>query len=210
VESGSKSIPDDAITFVLDEEDGSPAYYVKTEEHWSWPGGVSGPTVGGGYDFGYVTVAEAQADWAGILDDATIERMIVAVGRRGAAAEAFVQAHRDEITITWDQAVAEFKTREVPKWLTRCRAALPNFDLLPGDCQGALFSLSYNRGTGGYADPGPRDLEMREIKAAMIAKNYAAIPAYLRSMKRLWPTVKDLQNRRDHEAALFEKGLAST
>jgi hypothetical protein len=209
VASGSKSIPDDDVTFVVDEEDGSQAYYVKTEIHWSWPGGVSGPTVAVGYDCGYVTPAELRADWAGIVDAATIEKMIPAVGLRGAAAESFVGVHRNEITITWDQAIAEFKTREVPKWLDRCRAALPNFDLLPGDCQGALFSLSYNRGTGGYADPGARDLEMREIKSAMAAKRFADIPAYLRSMKRLWPTVKDLVNRREHEAVLFEKGLAA-
>jgi len=205
----SGSIPDDAVTFVLDEEDGSPAYYFKTEEHWSWPGGVSGPTIGGGYDTGYVTVAEATADWSGIVDAATLQKILGGIGHRGASAEEFVRTHRNEITITWDQAVAEFKTREVPKWLARCRAALPNFDKLPGDCQGALFSLSYNRGTGGYDDPGPRDLEMREIKAAMASGHVTAIPGYIRSMKRLWPTVKDLQNRRDHEAALFEKGLAS-
>jgi GH24 family phage-related lysozyme (muramidase) len=200
-------IPDDALTFVEDEEDGSPGYYVKAEEHWSWPGGVSGPTLGVGYDCGYVINAEAEADWTGIVDPATVQRIIGAVGHRGAAAEAYVAAHRNEITITWDQAIAEFKAKEVPKWLARCRAALPNFDLLHSDCQGAVFSLSYNRGTGGYDDPGPRDLEMREIKAAMIAKNFSAIPPLILSMQRIWPRGGDLWKRRAHESALFEQGL---
>ena len=203
----SASIPDDALTFIEDEEDGSPGYYVKTEEHWSWPGGVSGPTLAVGYDCGYVTVAEAEADWTGIVDAATVQKIVAAVGHRGAAADAYVATHRGEITITWDQAIAEFKAREVPKWLARCRAALPNFDELHGDCQGALFSLSYNRGTGGYDDPGPRDLEMREIKAAMVAKNFAAIPALILSMQRLWPRGGDLWKRRAHESMLFEQGL---
>lgn len=203
----SALIPDDALTFVEDEEDGSPGYYVKAEEHWSWPGGVSGPTLAVGYDTGYVTAAEAGNDWTGIVNAATVQKIVAAVGHRGAAAQAYVAAHHGEIMITWDQAIAEFKTKEVPKWLTRCRVALPNFDDLHGDCQGALFSLSYNRGTGGYDDPGPRDLEMREIKAAMIAKNFAAIPALILSMQRLWPKGGDLWKRRAHKSALFAQGL---
>jgi GH24 family phage-related lysozyme (muramidase) len=203
-------IPADAMTFVEDEEDGSPAYYLKTEQNWSWPGGVSGPTCAVGYDCGYVTEAELRADWSGIVTDATIASMLKGVGLKGTPAKAFVAAHRHEISITWDQATAEFTKAEVPKWLVRCRAVLPNFDDLPGDCQGALFSLTYNRGTGGYDDPGSRYLEMREIKAAMIAKNFAAIPAYIESMARIWPpSTSDLARRRVHEAALFRQGLAT-
>ena len=203
-------IPADAMTFVEDEEDGSPAYYLKTEQNWSWPGGVSGPTCAVGYDCGYVTEAELRADWAGIVTDATLANMLKGVGLTGSKAHAFVNAHRHEILITWDQATAEFTKAEVPKWLTRCRAALPNFDDLPGECQGALFSLSYNRGTGGYDDPSQRDLEMREIKAAMVAKNFAAIPAYIESMARIWPpSTSDLARRRVHEAALFRQGLTT-
>jgi hypothetical protein len=47
----------------------------------------------------------------------------------------------------------------------------------------------------------------------MMAKNYTAIPAEFRSMKRLWPLGTadhvDLTNRREHEAVLFEQGLAT-
>jgi hypothetical protein len=204
-------IPDQALTFVENEEDGSASYYVAHYEHWDWPGGVSGPTAGVGYDFGQVTHEEAQADWTGIVDPATLGHMLTAVGLQGARAEEYCREHRSEITVTWDQGIAEFKQREVPKWLVRCRAALPNFDTLPGLCQGALFSLSYNRGTGGYIDPGSdsHNAEMRAIRRDMIAKNFAAIPALIESMVRLWPTVKDLRDRRAHEAALFRQGLAA-
>lgn len=210
VTPSSGLIPTDAMTFVEDEEDGSPAYYLKTEQNWSWPGGVSGPTAGVGYDFGYVTEAEAKADWTSIVSDATLANMLKGVGLKGRIAQSFVAAHRHEILVTWDQATTEFTKAEIPKWLARCRAVLPNFDDLPGECQGALFSLSYNRGTGGYDDPGSRDLEMREIKAAMIAKNFAAIPAYIESMARLWPpATSDLARRRVHEADLFRQGLVA-
>jgi hypothetical protein len=45
------------------------------------------------------------------------------------------------VTIRWDQAVAEFMRREPPKWEAECRAAPLNYDLLPGDCAGAMISL---------------------------------------------------------------------
>lgn len=200
-------IPDEALTFVEDEEDGSPAYYVAHYQNFDWPGGASGPTIGVGYDCGYVTRAEAEADWTGIVDPSTLAHILSAVGIQGTRAEEYVNEHRREVTITWDEGIAEFKEREVPKWLVRCRAVLPYFDLLPGLCQGALFSLSYNRGTGGYEDPGPRDAEMRAIRQDMIAKNFKAIPAQILAMQRLWPTGGDLWKRRAHEAALFQKGL---
>ena len=101
----------------------------------------------------------------------------------------------------------EFKDREVPKWLARCRAVLPNFDELPPECQGALFSLTYNRGTGGYQDPGQRYAEMRAIRLDMTDKKFTKIPGEIMAMRRLWPRGGDLWNRRNHEAALFQKGL---
>jgi GH24 family phage-related lysozyme (muramidase) len=206
----ASSIPDEALTFLVGEEDGSQATYVARYTHWEWPGGISGPTCAIGYDLGQVSRAELIADWTGIIDAATLQHMQSAVGLQGAAAQAFVQSHKNEITITWAQAITEFKTREVPKWLKRCRVALPNFDALPGLCQGALFSLTYNRGAGGYADDiHPRNREMYEIRQAMIAKHFAAIPALILAMQHFWPQGGDLWRRRAHEAALFQKGLAA-
>lgn len=210
------TIPDDCVTFVLDEEDGSPAYYMAHYTHWDWPAGASGPTIGAGYDCGYVTAAEAEADWTGIVDNETVARIVGAVGIRGEAAEAYVRAHRDEVTITWDQAKQEFVEREVPKWLSRCAAVLPHFEELPGDCQGGLFSCAYNRGTGGFEDPSPRFAEMRAIRTRLAVPGFALSQAYLSpiaadllSMQRLWPKGGDLWNRRAHEAALFRNGLAT-
>lgn len=209
-------IPQDALTFVETEEDGSAAYYAKYYTHWSWPKGASGPTIAVGYDCGYVTAAEARADWTGIIDEATVEKICAAVGKRGSEAAAYVIEHRGEITVTWDQAVQEFKEREVPKWVKRIEESLPNFDKLPGECKGAIFSLCYNRGTGGFHDPIPRDSEMRAIYLRMASPDFAVTKAWLapiaddiESMQRLWPKDGDLWNRREHEAALYRKGLES-
>lgn len=200
-------IPPDALTLVVDEEDGSATYYAKHYTHFEWPAGASGPTIGIGYDCGYVTKEEAEADWKDFVSPTTLAWIIKAVGLRGHAAEIFVKAHGTMVTITWDEAMAEFTGREEPKWLARCRAALPGFDDMPPLCQGAIFSLSYNRGTGGYDDPSSRDAEMRAIKKDIAAKNYVDIPNQISAMRRLWPKGGDLWNRRLHEAALFKRGL---
>lgn len=198
----------DAFNLIVTEEDSDRAYYNKHYSHFEWPQGASGPTVGIGYDCGYVTAAELKADWTGIVSDASVAAMLRAVGLKGNAAHAFVQQHGGSVTITWDQAIAEFRDREMPKWEAHVVGALPNTDLLSGDSFGALVSLAYNRGYGGFSLPGARYAEERAIKAHMAAKEFAKIPGEFLSMRRLWPQGGDLWRRRGHEAALFQKGLA--
>lgn len=200
------AISDDAFDLIVTEEDSSEAYYTKHYTHFDWPQGASGPTIGIGYDCGYVTAAEASADWANIVDQPTVNGIISACGIKGKAAQAFVQAHGQSVTITWDQAIAEFRNREIPKWISRVTADLPNCEKLSPDSFGALVSLSYNRGCS-YDMPGPRFVEMRAIKAHMQSQNFAAIPNDILAMQRLWKKSGDLWNRRVHEAALFLKGL---
>lgn len=201
-------IPDEALTFVEAEEDGSEGYYTRHYTHFDWPLGASGPTIAMGYDCGYVTEAEIDSDWTGIIDAKRIVIVKSACGLKGQLAHTFVANHGTSITITWDEALQEFKTREVPKWIARIKAVLPNFDNLPPLCKGAIFSLCYNRGTGGFNDPSPRDAEMRQIKQLMISQNFKAIPGQIQAMRRIWPPAgSDLWNRRIHEATLFQKGL---
>ena len=202
-------ISDAAFNLIVTEEDTGQAYYEKHYEHFEWPAGASGPTIGIGYDCGYVTQAEATADWSGIVDDTTLAAIIRACGLRGELAHAFVRARGGSVTIPWDQAIKQFRERELPKWIARVQAALPNTDKLAPNSLGAIVSLSYNRGTGGFADPSPRFAEMRAIKALMAAQNFSKIPAEFLSMRRLWSAGGDLWRRREHEAALFQKGLAA-
>ena len=199
-----------AFDLIVAEEDSNEAYYNKHYRHFEWPQGASGPTVGIGYDCGYVTPAELAADWSGIVDGATIAALKRACGLKGEKAHAFVRAHGQSVTITWDQALAEFREREMPKWEGHVTAALPNTDFLSGDSFGALVSLAYNRGYGGFNSPGARYAEMRAIRAHMAGKTFAKIPAEFLSMRRLWPRGGGLWRRRAHEAALFEKGLAAS
>lgn len=195
-----------AFDLIVTEEDGDKVYYIRHYQGFDWPQGVSGPTIAIGYDCGYVTRAEALADWTGIVSDATVSAIVSACGMRGEAAHAFVRAHGNLVTITWEQALKEFSDREMPKWEGHVDAALPNTDLLSGDSYGAIVSLAYNRGPS-FDAPGPHYAEMRAIKQHMAAKEFELIPDEFLSMRRLWPQGGDLWRRREHEADLFRQGL---
>lgn len=206
----SLPISEAAFDLIVREEDSDEAYYTRHYQHFEWPQGASGPTIGIGYDCGYVTPGEARLDWAGVVSDGTIEAIVRACGLKGAEAAQFVRLHRSSVTVTWEQAISEFRNREVPKWANRVTAALPNCELLSPDSFGALVSLSYNRGTGGFNDPhNARFAEMREIRRMMQAKQFDHIAGEFLSMRRLWPRGGDLWNRRGHEASLFAQGLVS-
>jgi hypothetical protein len=197
----------DAIALIVTEEDSGADYYSRHYTHFDWPAGASGPTVGIGYDCGYSTAEQIRDDWTGFIPDQMVAALMRAAGLKGEAAHDFVQRNLNSVTVTWDQALAQFSGHELPKWEARVRAALPNTDLIHGDCFGALVSLGYNRGTGGFLDPGPRYVEMHAIRAHMLAKAFDQIPDEFLSMRRLWPKGGDLWRRRGHEAALFLRGL---
>lgn len=195
-----------ALDLITSEETGGQVYYRIHYEHFDFPGGASGPTIADGYDCGYATPGEATADWTGVVPAEVIAHIVAACGLRGEAAHEFVRARGTSVTILWDQAMQEFREREVPKQEAELDAALPNTDLLSGDSYGALLSLSLNRGPS-FSAVGPRYAEMRAIKAHMAAKAFELIPAEFLSMRRLWPTGGDLWRRRGHEADLFRAGL---
>lgn len=199
-------ISDKAFNYIVEQEDSNEAYYTKFYQHFDWPEGASGPTVGIGYDCGYVTVDECKQDWDGIISEEAISTLSGACGFRAGSACAFVQRNRNTVTITWDQALKEFREREIPKWMTRLTNAVPNCDCLSGDSVGALLSLVYNRGCS-FDLPGPRYAEMRAIKMYMLTKEFDKIPGEFLSMRRLWPRGGDLWNRRTTESQLFANGL---
>jgi hypothetical protein len=207
--ASSEEISDAALNLIVTEEDGAPAYYTSHYTHFDWPGGASGPTLGVGYDCGYSTQGEAIADWQPYLASSMLDAIGEASGRKGSAAQQWVVANQLRVTVPFAVGLAQFKAKEIPKWAALVRAALPNYDLLPLDCRGALISLAYNRGCS-FTQPGSRDTEMRNIRTDMIAKDFADIPNQFLAMRRLWPpATSDLWKRRTAEARLFQQGLAA-
>ena len=204
----SAAIGPRAFNLIVTEEVGSEAEYERADSHTTWPGGVSGVTVGIGFDLGYTSVYDIRAAWAGLIPDAMVATLCRCAGIHGGPARELAEELRDSVMIPWSAAITEFTKREVPKWIGITIKALPNTDKLPPDCLGVLVSLTYNRGPS-YAEAGDRYREMRALKAHMAEGDFQAIPGDITAMRRLWPEGGDLWRRRGHEAALFASALSA-
>jgi len=195
-----------AVDLIVMEEVTSKNLYNLKYQHPEWPGGASGVTVGIGYDVGYSTPTVIQADWGDKLPVAMVAALEAVAGIHGTPASSHAHELRNVVTVPWAAAMAVFLGRDMPKWEAIVAKALPNTDKLAPDSFGALVSLAYNRGPS-FSNAGDRYREMRAIRDHLAHVQFHEIPDDIRSMKRLWPNVVGLRNRRDHEAKLFEKGL---
>lgn len=201
----------ESFDLIVDEEVSGRAVYEKKYVRPEKPGGASGVTIGIGYDCGYSSAATIRKDWAGKIHDDMIEALATqAAGKTGDEALAPCAHLRDLVSVPWDAAIDVFSNVSIPKYMSATRKGLPGYDALTPDCKGALLSLVYNRGAS-FQKAGDRYREMRGVRAAMVSGNLTAIPDLLRSMARLWTakSVRGVALRREHEARLFERGLAS-
>lgn len=202
------TVGDKAEALIVGEEIGSFATYTAKYQHPDWPGGESGVTGGIGYDFGQHTAVQIRADWSAHLPAADVDALCAVAGLKGAAAHARL-ASVQHVVIPVAVAYIVFSTSTLPRYAAMTTVALKNCDALPPDAFGALVSLSYNRGAGGYSIEGDRYTEMNDIADAMEDKAFAKIPALFEGMKRLWAKNSDLWNRRQHEADMFKAALAA-
>lgn len=200
-------ISDKAFDLIVEFEVTSQQVYTAKYQRPTWPGGASGVTIGIGYDVGYATSAELHADFDTLLPAAMVTGLERAIGVTGAAAPPLAQELAASVGVAWNAAIGVHRSKVIPRWAGLTERSLPNTEGLSGDAFGALVSLTYNRGAS-FATAGDRYVEMRAIKADMTAEDFNDVPAQLRSMKRLWPTVPGLQKRREREAQLFEAGFA--
>ena len=188
------------IQAIINWETSGEEYYKKNP---IWPGGESGVTIGVGWDLGHTPVFETSRAWAPHLDSATLALLVSVSGRKGEAAKEVLK-HVRHLVISWTSALSVFENVTLPTWYMRTLRIYPQVVDLPGDCAAALVSLCFNRGT---SLSGERRREMCNIQALLRTGNLKEIPKQLREMKRLWPTVEGLRNRRIQEADLFEGGL---
>jgi hypothetical protein len=188
------------IQAIINWETSGEEYYKKNP---IWPGGESGVTIGVGWDLGHTPVSETSRAWAPHLDAATLALLVSVSGRKGEAAKEVLK-HVRHLVISWTSALSVFENVTLPTWYMRTLRIYPQVVDLPGDCAAALVSLCFNRGT---SLSGERRREMCNIQALLRTGNLKEIPKQLREMKRLWPTVEGLRNRRMQEADLFEGGL---
>lgn len=195
-----------AVDLIISCEVSSRPYYEKNYQRPEWPGGASGITIAIGYDLGYAGVAKIAADWAGKRNPVSVLQKYDH-GVHGEAARALLSSARSEISVPWAEAIDVFMNRDVPEWTDTVCKAVPGASRLHPHCLGALVSIAYNRGAS-FNAAGDRYREMRAIRDHVSSNQLELVPAEIRSMKRLWPSVKGLRDRRDAEARLFEHGLA--
>lgn len=198
-----------AFDLVVAEEVTSREWYERKYRHvLEYPGQQSGPTGGIGYDFGTQTKAQIRADWSDKVDAGMLRIMLAASGVRGEAARAYSRQTQGQVDIPWDVALEVFSKHDLPRYLGILDHYCPGADRLGPDCRGVLFSIAQNRDAAGFVKASPRYAEMREIRACVASGDLARIPGLIRSMKRLWPPTNGVYKRREHEAVLFERGLA--
>lgn len=211
-----------AYDFIVGWETGGKAYYERViKSRPVWPEFSSGITIGCGYDLGFHTDAQFRSDWQGRIADAAIERLRPTVGFRTdepnrrakvAKARALVTSLQD-ISVPWEVAIRQFDESKMPKLLAELHRALDNLDRLHPHARGALLSLIFNRGTGGFSSGKDRFREMVAIHRRMASgrpQDVGEIPSLLRAMTRVWGEESSLAKRRRQEAELFEAGLAET
>jgi hypothetical protein len=188
------------IDAIIRWETGGESYYDPNPE---WPGGESGITIGVGWDLGHTHAGETTRAWSGKITDSALALLVSVSTHKGAAAQERLP-HVRHLGIPWAAALAVFQEVTIPTWYLRTLRIYPQVESLPGDCAAALVSLVFNRGP---SLTGERRFEMARIQELLRAGDHAGIPAQLRAMTRLWPTVKGLRRRREEEADLFEAGL---
>lgn len=182
--------------------------YNRRYVHPTWPGGMSGVTVGIGYDLGYVSAQQLALDWAGNLSVADISALSRVCGVQGTEADRLV-SQVSTVSVPLPAARKVFQNSTLSKTTSLTVSSLPNCDKLSPDCLGALVSLVYNRGPS-FRKAGDRYAEMRQILFDMNTMSFADIPTQIRSMARLWvndPGARGLVTRRELEATLFHDGL---
>lgn len=206
-----------AYDLIVRHETGGRAYYEGVyKARPVWPGEASGVTIGFGYDLGYYTADAFDRDWS-VLPAAVRQRLKSAVGKHGKNTphdklRELLRGLRD-IVVGWELAEGVFRETTLPQFIGLTQRALPNAGELTQDSFGALVSLTFNRGAGGYtATQGANDRfrEMRGIRAALKERRFSDIPALLRLMKRVWQgtsIAQEMNRRRENEALLFERGL---
>lgn len=201
-------ISGEAFDLIVEFEVTGEQTYTKKYRKPVWPKGQSGVTIGIGYDVGYASKPQLRADWGGALPDPMITALETALGVTGAAANAVANRLQAKVDVPWQAAIEVHRNKVLPRWVGLVERNLSNTGMIGPGCVGALVSLTYNRGAS-FGKDGARYREMRNIKAHMAAKAFGDIPDEFRSMKRLWPDMKGLQKRREREALLFERGLAT-
>lgn len=200
---GAPDTVDTAVAAMLAAEGASPESYETLFRHPFLRGGI---TIGIGYDLGYETREAIAHDWEGLLDTGVVARLVELAGLRGAAAKARLKDLQD-IDIPYDVALRNFRETRLTQMYSSLLRSVPDVNKAPIACQMAMLSLVSNIGVSGFDAPGERYREMRDLKAAIGARQFERIPDFIRSMGSLRPDLPPFVERREREAQICEFSL---
>jgi hypothetical protein len=189
-----------SVELILEFEIGSRVQYERLYAHPTWPGGESGVTIGIGYDLGFTSKAQIEADWDPYLEKPERAALAAVQGAKGATAQQLARGLR-HIKIPLSAAESVFYASTLSRFAKLTRDTFGGVEKLPFDAQGALLSLVFNRGA---SLAGERRTEMRAIRDELASgrASLARIADLLELMQRLWPQARGLRDRRVREAAL--------
>jgi GH24 family phage-related lysozyme (muramidase) len=191
-----------ALQFIVEREVSDKNYYDRHDTYPTIPAAGSGITIGIGYDLGQVdSVQRFEADWGGLLDPATMARLLPYVQNPNPTQADLAQLH--DIKIPWDAAVKEFEEQTLPQAIEATRGIYQQLDDLPPESQAALVSLVYNRGVG---LKGKAPTQMANIQKDLKSGKLENVSDEFKAMKKLR---RDLAARRQMEGDLFAKGLTN-
>ena len=190
-----------SLELIVRFEVGSRQRYEREFQCPIWPAGMSGVTVGIGYDLGMTPKGQITSDWESHLFEPELAALLAVQGVTGPAAKRLARGV-SHVKIPLKSAEEVFYLKTLPHFAARTRAAFPGVEKLPPDAQGVMLSLVYNRGA---ALSGDRRREMAEIAGLLrpAGPDLEAIAHQFESMKRLWPDMKGLRDRRQREAEMI-------
>lgn len=194
-----------ALDLIISFETGNRAYYEKVYKSAPvWPGFSSGVTIFFGTDLGYLNKEEFDTKIAKYFSKEDASKLRATIGVKGTAAKSLMSSVRG-IKCSWEDGEELFKNHTLPKFINLAKKTFPGIENLHPNAQGAILSIIFNRGT---SLSGSRRVEMLNLRRIIPTKNYKAMAAEVRKMKRLWPNNKnsnsDLYDRREAEARLIE------
>jgi len=206
IKESNPTFSDKAYNLIVKYEVGGGAdYYTKCLERPTYPGGASGVTIGIGYDLGYNTLKQFEADWSKYLNTSDYNRLAAHIGKKSDKAKAAISSLKD-IRVKWTAAESVFKTSTLPRFIDETKRAFPGSDKLHPDAFGALVSIVFNRGGSVVGSSRQEMLDIRDaISNKVYTDNiYIYIARRILDMKRLWvgKGLDGLLVRRNEESAL--------
>ncbi len=184
------------------------------DQPWARPPGLSGVTIGYGYDLGFSTREEFSKAWARHLPLPDFSLLAGALGKKGQVAEAYSLKLRNVKPITKAQAREVFDRCTLPKYTRQAAQTFPGLEIFTDNQQGVLVSLVFNRGTDLTGDRRKEMMNIRNIIKSndTLENKVKKVANQFILMQRVWPSNDPqsghpgLRRRRRAEGALFLEG----